>query len=289
MKWSSPGSGRWPGIIRGRAYRRSSPADVALIYWTAVSWAAAISVTKDNSDLIADLPVIEALIDRALELDEAFDSGTVHSFLIAYEMNRETASGRPRGESQEPLPTGDGVFGRTPLGPRVTLAESVSLPKQDKAEFQRLLQQALEINPDDQTGVASGQHHDAAAGAVASEQDGQTICRLRRPRESNFDNRGRKHEKRRRGTSKEGGCGLTIAIFFAAGSAFAGDQALEIRMVTLAPMGTSPHVELLKMGKSMAKGIGGKGQAERHCELPGRRRGLPSSIRCAWVEWMHRF
>ena len=33
-------------------------------------------------------------------------------------------------------------------GPLVTLAESVSAPKQDKAEFRRLLQQALEINPD---------------------------------------------------------------------------------------------------------------------------------------------
>jgi predicted anti-sigma-YlaC factor YlaD len=33
-------------------------------------------------------------------------------------------------------------------GPLVTLAESVSLPRQDKAEFRRLLQQALEMNPD---------------------------------------------------------------------------------------------------------------------------------------------
>ena len=31
--------------------------DVPLMYWTAVSWAAAISLSKDNPDLIADLPI----------------------------------------------------------------------------------------------------------------------------------------------------------------------------------------------------------------------------------------
>ena len=51
---------------------------------------------------------------------------------------------------------------------------------------------------------------------------------------------------------------LTIAFFFAAGSAFAGDQALEIRMVTLAPMGTTPHVELLKMGSHWQKASAGR-------------------------------
>jgi predicted anti-sigma-YlaC factor YlaD len=123
--------------------------DVALIYWTAVSWAAALSVTKDNSDLIADLPVIEALLDRALELDEAFDSGALHSFLIAYEMTRETASGDPEQRARTHFRRAMELSGGHLSGPRVTLAESVSLPKQDRVEFQRLLQQALEINPDD--------------------------------------------------------------------------------------------------------------------------------------------
>jgi predicted anti-sigma-YlaC factor YlaD len=123
-------------------------ADVPLLYWTAVSWAAAISVAKDSADLIADLPVVEALIDRALELDEGFDGGAVHSFLITYEMNRETASGDPEERARRHFKKAMEFSGGKLCGPLVTLAESVSLPKQDKAEFRRLLQQALEMNPD---------------------------------------------------------------------------------------------------------------------------------------------
>ncbi len=40
--------------------------------------------------------------------------------------------------------------------------------------------------------------------------------------------------------------------------AHAVDKAVEIRMVTLAPMGTSPHVELLKMGERWQKGSEGR-------------------------------
>jgi predicted anti-sigma-YlaC factor YlaD len=122
--------------------------DVPLIFWTAVSWAAAISVTKDDSNLIADLPVIEALIDRALELDEGFDDGAIHSFLIAYEMNRETASGDPEERARRHFKKAMAFSGGKLCGPLVTLAESISLAKQDKTEFRTLLQQAVAIDLD---------------------------------------------------------------------------------------------------------------------------------------------
>lgn len=124
------------------------PGDVPLIHWTAVSWAAAISVTKDNSDLIADLPVVEALVDQALELDETFDSGAIHSFLIAYEMGRETAPGDPEQRARSHFNRAMELSGGQLCGPLVTLAESVSLPNQDREEFKNLLEQALKIDPD---------------------------------------------------------------------------------------------------------------------------------------------
>src|SRR5215469_9463028 len=48
------------------AVRVTSKNDVPLLYWTAASWGAAISVSKDNPDLVADQPIVEALIDRSL-------------------------------------------------------------------------------------------------------------------------------------------------------------------------------------------------------------------------------
>ena len=122
--------------------------DVPLIYWTAVSWAGAISILKDDADLIADLPIVEALIDRALELDEKYDNGAIHAFLIAYEMNRQTGSGDPEGRARGHFKRAVELSEGRLCGPFITLAESVSLPNQDKTEFQALLQQALDIKSD---------------------------------------------------------------------------------------------------------------------------------------------
>ena len=122
--------------------------DVPLMYWTAVSWAAAISVIKDSADLIADLAIVEALIDRALALDEGFDNGAIHSFLISLEMNRQTGTGDPEERVRSHFQRAMELSGGKLCGPLVALAESVSVAKQDKVEFERLLEQALEIKPD---------------------------------------------------------------------------------------------------------------------------------------------
>ena len=145
----APGFERAARANPGKTVQAFTVSDVALLYWTAVSWTAAVSVAKDNSDLISDLPVVDALLDRALELDEAFDSGAIHSFLIAYEMGRGTASGNPEQRARSHFQRAVQLSGGQLSGPFVTLAESVSLPNQDKEEFKRLLEQALKINPDE--------------------------------------------------------------------------------------------------------------------------------------------
>src|SRR5262245_21912455 len=80
--------------VRGNprlAVAKTKASDVPLLYWTAVAWGAAISVSKDDPDLIAEQLVVEALIDRALELDEKFEAGSIHGFLINYEQARQGA------------------------------------------------------------------------------------------------------------------------------------------------------------------------------------------------------
>lgn len=75
------------------AVLRASKRDVPLLYWTAVSWGAAISVSKDDPDLVADQPIVEALIDRSLALDPEFDRGAIHGVLISYQSARQGAEG----------------------------------------------------------------------------------------------------------------------------------------------------------------------------------------------------
>jgi predicted anti-sigma-YlaC factor YlaD len=122
--------------------------DVPLLYWTAASWAAAISASKQNPDLIADLPLAEALMDRALALDETFDHGAIHSFLITYEMSRKGAAGVAEERARRHFTRAVELSQGRQAGPYVALAEAVCVPKQQRAEFEKLLQQALAINPD---------------------------------------------------------------------------------------------------------------------------------------------
>jgi predicted anti-sigma-YlaC factor YlaD len=122
--------------------------DVPLLYWTAASWGAAISLSKDNPELIADLPLVEALIDRALELNEAFDQGAIHGFLITYELSRPSGPGDPAGRSRKHFERAMELSKGLLAAPLVTFAETVSVSKQDRVEFQTLLNRALAIDVD---------------------------------------------------------------------------------------------------------------------------------------------
>jgi predicted anti-sigma-YlaC factor YlaD len=122
--------------------------DVHLLYWTAVSWSAAIAVSKDDPDLIGDLPVAEAMIDRALELNESFQDGSIHGFLITYEMSRASGVGDPALRAREHFERAMELSGGQLASPLVALAESVAVAEQNRAEFEDLLQRALAIDPD---------------------------------------------------------------------------------------------------------------------------------------------
>jgi predicted anti-sigma-YlaC factor YlaD len=122
--------------------------DVPRLYWTALSWAGAISLSKDNPDLIAEMPVVEAMMDRALALDEAFDDGAIHTFLIIYEMSRPGGTGDPAARSRQHFERALALSKGMQAGPMVSFAEAVCVQKQDQKQFENLLHQALAINPD---------------------------------------------------------------------------------------------------------------------------------------------
>jgi len=122
--------------------------DVPLLYWTAVSWAGAIDLSKDDPDLVGDLPIVEALIDRALELDESYDAGAIHAFLIAYEMGRPGGEGDAAAQAREHFDRAIELSEGQLASPLVAMAETVAVAEQDRAAFESLLERALAIDPD---------------------------------------------------------------------------------------------------------------------------------------------
>jgi predicted anti-sigma-YlaC factor YlaD len=122
--------------------------DLDALYWTAASWGLLISSSKDQPDVVADLPLVGSMIDRAVELDESYGKGALHSFLISYEPNRPGGGAdglvRARRHFEWAVELSQGRL----ASPYVTLAEVVSVQTQNHAEFEEMLQRALAVDPD---------------------------------------------------------------------------------------------------------------------------------------------
>ena len=130
------------------AVQTAKAGDVPLLYWTAVAWGAAISVAKDRADLVAEQPQVEALIDRAYQLRPDYDHGAIDQFLISYESARQGAKGDFAVRSKMHFDRAVALTNAQMAAPFVAYAESVSIQKQNRAEFESLLKQALGVNPD---------------------------------------------------------------------------------------------------------------------------------------------
>jgi predicted anti-sigma-YlaC factor YlaD len=122
--------------------------DVPLLYWTAVAWGAAISVAKDRPDLVAELPQVEALIDRAYQLRPDYDHGAIDQFLISYESARQGVKGDFAERSKAHFDRAVALTHGQMASPFVTYAETVSVQKQNRVEFASLLKRALAVDPD---------------------------------------------------------------------------------------------------------------------------------------------
>lgn len=126
--------------LRGLAV---APDDVELLYWTAASWASFIALSKNDPEALADLPAVERMIDRALALDEGYERGAIHTFLISYEMVRQGAKGDPAQRAQHHFARAVELSGGSDAAPFVAFAEAVCIPAQRRAEFEKLLDRAL--------------------------------------------------------------------------------------------------------------------------------------------------
>ena len=120
---------------------------VPVLYWTANAWGAAIALSKDDAELSADQNLAEALMRRALELDEGYERGSVHDFFISYEGGRRSVGGSV-GEARQHLERALALSGGHRAWPLVNFAETVSVGAQDRKEFESMLRRALAVDPD---------------------------------------------------------------------------------------------------------------------------------------------
>jgi predicted anti-sigma-YlaC factor YlaD len=130
----------------GQAVARTQKRHVPLLYWTGVAWFGAINLSKDDSALTADQYVAEALVRRALALDEGFERGTLHDILISWE-GRGEAAGGSFDRAREHFDRAVALAAGRRAAPFVTYAESVCVARQDRKGFEEALAGALAVDP----------------------------------------------------------------------------------------------------------------------------------------------
>jgi predicted anti-sigma-YlaC factor YlaD len=138
-----------PSAAVGAIGRKRGSRDVPLLYWTAAALGLAISASIDDAALLARLPEVDALIDRAIALDETWDGGALHEFMVTLAATR-TATPANRAAIDAHYARALELSQGTSAGLFVAYAEAVALPAQDKAGFQALLERALAVDPDRQ-------------------------------------------------------------------------------------------------------------------------------------------
>jgi predicted anti-sigma-YlaC factor YlaD len=115
---------------------------VGLAYWAAASWGGLISLSKDQPDAVADLPLAVRLASLAYATQPSFGQGALAGLMANFE------AARPGGSRAQALRYFDQAIalgGQLSAGPLVAKAEGVALPAADRTAFEDLLHQALAI------------------------------------------------------------------------------------------------------------------------------------------------
>lgn len=155
---AKPDAAQWPLLTQ---------AQVGVAYWAAASWGAAISLSKDNPDTVADLPVAFRLATLAWKSAPGYGDGALASLMGSFE------SSRPGGSMEQAtvyfdtaITAGEGKS----AGAYVAKAEGVAQPAGDRKAFETLLNQALEASAARRT-VANAAMRERALWLLASADD----------------------------------------------------------------------------------------------------------------------
>jgi hypothetical protein len=118
--------------------------DVELLYWSAASWGLAMALNPDT--LAIDFPAVRALAERGLALDESWWNGALHELMIV--LDSQELLGGSQENARKHFDRAVALQKGLSPGPYLSLAMGVSVARQDRAEFEKLMNMALAISPD---------------------------------------------------------------------------------------------------------------------------------------------
>jgi len=122
--------------------------DVPYIFWAASCWGSWISLNQGSMEAMAELPRVELLMKRVLELDEAFYYGGAHIFMGVLDASKPRVAGgnldRARDHFLKAIELGDGKF----LMARIYYADYYAKKAFDRELFISILEKVLDTPAD---------------------------------------------------------------------------------------------------------------------------------------------
>lgn len=155
---AKPDATHWPVLTE---------AQVGVAHWAAASWGAAIALSKDNPDAVADLPVAFRLATIAWKTAPGYGEGSLASLMGSFEASR------PSGSLQQATAYFDAAIatgGGKSAGAFVAKAESIAQPTGDRKAFEALLHHALDASAARRT-VANAAMRERALWLLAGADD----------------------------------------------------------------------------------------------------------------------
>jgi predicted anti-sigma-YlaC factor YlaD len=140
LEAGTPGFARALAQSDAKQWPRLTADQIGVAYWTAAAWGGYISLSKDNPDTVADLPLAVRLATLAYSVNPEHGQGALASLMGTLEASRPGGSVRQASAYfDQAIALGAGKN----AGAFVGKAEAIALPANDRPAFESLLRQAI--------------------------------------------------------------------------------------------------------------------------------------------------
>ena len=118
------------------------------LFWTAYAWGNMINLQQDSPARLAQLPKVQLIMQRVLELDESFFFGGAHLFYGVYYGGLPEMLGGDLSKAKQHLERAIEVSDGRYLMSKFLLARYYAVPAQDRGLFERTLREIISAPPD---------------------------------------------------------------------------------------------------------------------------------------------
>ncbi len=120
--------------------------DIPYLFWTAAAYGGAIKSSRGNPEWVVLLPRVGQLLEVGLAIDPDWNKGALYSAMISYTMSRHDPPKEKERVAEDYFNKAVAASNGLDIGTYVNMAESVSIPTQNKNQFTNLLYKALNID-----------------------------------------------------------------------------------------------------------------------------------------------